>query len=79
MSTTKKKVIKKASGPVKKIQVANINTHEFRLLDFTFCDSKPRRELQIHPDFLLSMCLDLYLGGVEKIPTRLDLKKTVHT
>ena len=44
MSTTKKKVIKKASGPVKKIQVANINTHEFRLLDFTFCDSKPSND-----------------------------------
>ena len=46
MSTTKKKIVKKkaTSGPIKKIQVANVNTHEFRLLDFTFCDSKPSND-----------------------------------
>ena len=43
MSTPKKKkIVKKvATGPIKKIHVANVNTHEFRLLDFAFCDSKP--------------------------------------
>jgi len=46
-TTTKKKIVKKkkaTSGPIKKIRVANVNTHEFRLLDFTFCDSKPSNE-----------------------------------
>lgn len=51
MSTPKKKIIiKKAAGPVKKIQVANVNTHEFRLLDFTFGDSKPSNNTDENSD-----------------------------
>ena len=46
MSTPKKKrVVKKStSGVVKKVNIANVNNHEFRLLDFTFCDSDPNQK-----------------------------------
>ena len=41
-SLKKKRVVKKSTtGIVKKVNVAKVNNHEFRLLDFTFCDSKP--------------------------------------
>ncbi len=41
-SAKKKRVVKKGNGEVKKIKVAEVNNHEFRLLDFTFYDTKTK-------------------------------------